>query len=800
MRLKEIRVDRYGPLGEFSGSTMGALSLIYGNNEAGKTLLIDAIVRLLFKKELGHSAKSFGNMSRVDESPEGYLVLELDGKEIKLDRDSSLNKYVSITPTDFRNIFVVRDSDLSMVNQEAYFTGVSEKLAGLQTSEINLVKRELQYQGRLTNSTSSADLANSLESGHIRGKVEKARDFIEEAGALAARLESAGYERLEQEVVETRAELAKHRRELELMRSAQLRNEIAQAETRLEELKQVEQGLEKLAPFNEEDSDAWTHGVRDLKRLKEERESALRDLATQQSKLGEFERSLADKSAGLQSMHKRSRRVEDLIEPRIYEYENLQRNRARRGSQRAFWKWGTGTAVLLLLVSLVGFMLQPSILFLGASGVFLIAAVVLGLQLILARIGDGKLAETWDELSGDAARLGFDTTSLKELLQTKNKFENQFEQTRQAVDGIKVNVEAQKSQIESLNKRLRENQGQMDEIERSIAGLKIKAGVAELDDYERALKQKEEYSGQKKYLVAMLIDTLGEAKEYEPMEYWGRQLASRMYDAAEGQDIPYDPHREKHLVEEIARLEGIEAETEEALRSGRQALRDLESKVNSAAIMDDVFCRTSGELKTLQQRLGEFIDAVTERRDDARHALSILEEVEFLEKAKVIGLFGEDKSVSTYFKRITGGLYHEVKFDPEAVEVSARTAEGQWVTANQLSGGTFDQLYLAIRLSIAESMFGDRRGFFILDDPFIKSDSERLENQIQLLKAVAASGWQVLYFSAKKEVFDLLRADIRKGDVKLFELGRAPATAVPPPDKPRPTPYPNDLFSDPRTY
>ena len=76
MRIKTLRVDRYGPLGEFGPHVFLPFVLVYGANEQGKTLLIDAIVRLLFKKDLGKRAKDFGNLNRVEETPEGFIVLK----------------------------------------------------------------------------------------------------------------------------------------------------------------------------------------------------------------------------------------------------------------------------------------------------------------------------------------------------------------------------------------------------------------------------------------------------------------------------------------------------------------------------------------------------------------------------------------------------------------------------------------------------------------------------------------------------------------------------------------------------
>jgi uncharacterized protein YhaN len=57
-----------------------------------------------------------------------------------------------------------------------------------------------------------------------------------------------------------------------------------------------------------------------------------------------------------------------------------------------------------------------------------------------------------------------------------------------------------------------------------------------------------------------------------------------------------------------------------------------------------------------------------------------------------------------------------------------------------------------------------------MDDPFIRSDSTRLKAQISTLKKIAALGWQILYFSAKREVEEYLKRDIEKQEVALVSL------------------------------
>ena len=102
--------------------------------------------------------------------------------------------------------------------------------------------------------------------------------------------------------------------------------------------------------------------------------------------------------------------------------------------------------------------------------------------------------------------------------------------------------------------------------------------------------------------------------------------------------------------------------------------------------------------------------------------------------------------------------------------ILVKRKDGVILDAEKLSGGAYDQLYFSIRLALGEKLLKGGKGFFILDDPFIKADPDRLKSQIDMLKAIANKGWQILYFSAKGEVMEILRDDIDSNRVNYIPL------------------------------
>ena len=109
-----------------------------------------------------------------------------------------------------------------------------------------------------------------------------------------------------------------------------------------------------------------------------------------------------------------------------------------------------------------------------------------------------------------------------------------------------------------------------------------------------------------------------------------------------------------------------------------------------------------------------------------------------------------ERGATAYFQAITGRPGRRVELD-EKFAVSVVEPDGTRAVPAQLSKGAQDQLYLSLRLAIADLMASDLRLPFIFDDPFLNCDDERLGRIRQTLDAIAAGGRQVLLFSHRPD-------------------------------------------------
>ena len=106
------------------------------------------------------------------------------------------------------------------------------------------------------------------------------------------------------------------------------------------------------------------------------------------------------------------------------------------------------------------------------------------------------------------------------------------------------------------------------------------------------------------------------------------------------------------------------------------------------------------------------------------------------------------------FSRLTNQRYDRVTLD-ENLNLSASTREEDLLrSALWRSDGTVDQLYLALRLAVAEALTPDAP--LILDDALVRFDDQRLEAALEVLREEAETK-QILLFTCQSRERQLLK-------------------------------------------
>lgn len=110
-----------------------------------------------------------------------------------------------------------------------------------------------------------------------------------------------------------------------------------------------------------------------------------------------------------------------------------------------------------------------------------------------------------------------------------------------------------------------------------------------------------------------------------------------------------------------------------------------------------------------------------------------------------------NERASEIIEVITGGKYERLSVD-ENLRMGL-LYQGRYVAAEQVSQGTLEQVYFALRMAVAELLY-DENYPVILDDTFVFYDDARLERTLRWL---AGCGRQVILFSCQNREEEILR-------------------------------------------
>lgn len=164
---------------------------------------------------------------------------------------------------------------------------------------------------------------------------------------------------------------------------------------------------------------------------------------------------------------------------------------------------------------------------------------------------------------------------------------------------------------------------------------------------------------------------------------------------------------------------------------------------------------TQAELKQLEEN-GVLSDLVHQKSILEAEILKLAKEFAIMKTAygflkdtknryQNVYLPGIMNKTSDYFSKLSDGRYMELKFNEDET-ILVKTTEGQWFNVQQLSEGTADQLYIALRFALNDSLKDYIDLPFILDDAFVHFDQKRKKQVLEIVKDISDKQ-QVLYLT-----------------------------------------------------
>ena len=209
--------------------------------------------------------------------------------------------------------------------------------------------------------------------------------------------------------------------------------------------------------------------------------------------------------------------------------------------------------------------------------------------------------------------------------------------------------------------------------------------------------------------------------------------------------------KEKEVIEEEIKTEEneLKAEKEHIKNKYNIELYDIENskndleqitneinegkiKLNTLEIEEKGISSQLEELITLQEEhenLSEQLKEIEQKNYEINLAKEFLEKA--YEKMKTIITPKFTENLSQTIKNITNDKYSKVNINNENGLI-IEMQNGEYVSAEKLSIGTIDQLYLSLRMSMVEEISKEKMPI-ILDEAFAYYDDERLENILKYL-------------------------------------------------------------------
>jgi len=766
--LTEYALRRYGPLPDSGMLRLNYFNLFFGANEDGKTMTIDALLKMLFGKA---ALRSFQAIKRVEEQPDGYVVLQLaDRNEVKLPEAGSLQDFLGISAAEFANIFIIRDSNLAIANEDQFYRGVTNRLTGMRSDEINRVINELRELGKITN---TGDYKNTAPE-KFKDRFNKARQSLQQGSQLVEKMLAEGYAGFEEELAALKGEQEECQKQLKLQQKAANREKYETGLSALNRLKSTLKALGQLSQVTEEDYDDW-HKI-ELKHghNSDERKHLEEDLLEGRKLLESAGNELLSSKIAYREAEQVQKSVAGNIEADLEQYD-------RQEAMCCRWETLAEKSVLgrlavsgfiVFLLTLAGSVYRPYwwlYILLGlATATVLLTAVIY----IILLYRKGRLKETEAALLAKAESLNLAATDIHFLRHDFGALAQKVVVLGGRLSEAEKRVEWRQKEFDRLKDDLEVRERQVKETEVDIERYKTLTGADSLETLAKTIKQQQILQKESEKEAGILESHFGKGdRSGSPVElipYWESQVEALSSFAQAASGIVPDRKIITQLNETLGRLEEKIQGLIELTQERKDELRGFEKE------LDDIFnnteenlrCETTADLKMMLKKLADWIGFCEENREAAQAAITIFAKIEQEEEQKVSELFGDESPVSGFFDLITGGLYKKVIYNTEHNTINIIRKDGLQLHADQLSGGAYDQLYFAIRLALGEKILKGEKGFFILDDPFIKADPERLKTLISMLFKISSAGWQILYFSSKGEIRQALEHKVNAGEVQ----------------------------------
>ena len=730
VRIQRLSIRNFGPLRNLV-LLPGPVTVVYGQNEAGKTSCIDALVRAL-RERVRPGRERLIEQTREGPGFDGEIDLLLDpedgGTVLEL-----LREHPSLA-----RLFIVRDADPSLQAGRSWLNSIRDRLVGIDLARIADLVRN---RAGLTENGMLRD-ARADERQRLRERVARIDAFLDDLPGIG---------RLQEEIHQVDLQRTANRNHGERLRAAERFERFRTAERAVGSVRENERRLRDLDRYGEQDLREWREAISLLReaaaiaKTAENESSRLRDeleIAAEEAK----KRKLARDRGNTHTEAIRSARLE----------ENLEEARTANANAGTWslWKIPLGAAGGLLLLLSIGLITMAT----DASGthaasIGLAAGIAATFGLIsaalsitassrirhAAAVAEDLLARARAHL-GDVKTLADCSAQLQNAVILQERVEGELTAAQAVVQSLEEKEVAAKKVEDERNRSL-------DIVQRQIAEIRDRVHLSSIEQLEEKTRERGETKALLLESQRTLENLLGSIDPTQPLE---NQL-----DELRVEDPGIEPNPQRLAATEHE-LEGFDAR----LLTLRSQLTERRDRSLAAIGLDDI-----GKIHAEHSRLHQAIEHMDNETKGANLALQGIRELSSdIDRPLREALGNGPEAAGHYLEKLTSGRYRAIALEGSQ-ELSVERDDGSRLPVEALSRGARDQLALAIRLSLVRRLLGEP-GFLVLDDAFLTSDAGRREALSVALAELAKEGWQILYFT-----FDpALRDRLARLDATVVEL------------------------------
>jgi len=726
MKIKELDIKIFGPLKNRQYKLADGLNVFFGNNESGKTSIVDLIAKELFKVGRGSGTRNITPFKGVEryksEEFNGSLTVEHNGQTYSNEKGAKKLKTEEILGDILiSRLLCIESGDLTVPHDSNFYDTIKDSLSGTKGGIDKIKKVAFAQAGLPSSGENSKGSTFSNEQVKFKELLNKYKDLLPDLSKI---------HEIETSLFEVRGKITSIK-ESRLTTAKQDYEEFIKIKKNLESLKAVkEEDLKRIGKLIESKGKLATK--------KETRDKGIQDLS---NKIVDDEMVYNEKRIKLKDMQER-------YASRLYlEFEEDFNRYVKSRDFSKRLEMFARPSYIGWIVSFITALFSLVYILISGAQTYIVPFSFAALGVVLFSFWKNFNSKE-KEVETLKRRIKIQSTELKLPLapdlenmdiDTLSKIKSEKDRLSGEVETLEKTLKKLKEEIPQKNIELKESSEGVEIIDKKIKEILDETGQTNVEIFEEKLKEKRDLDtalAKKKESLGILLG---------PDESLWEEVVNKV--DSDRTEQTYDPRLFDELTKNENELSNkLQNIKKPFLQAGCESPHDIHKKIES--------CTT--ELDKLDLNLAA-----------AKICQKIFTEID-VERSQVLSKVLEDKSSPVF--SLTEKIIGEKRIKKILIEngnIKIQTMSDEKLDLETFSRGTHDQILFSFRLSLLKSIFKDVH-FLILDDPFLTSDPSRREKLTDILHEFLKEGWQVLYFTFDPQVKELLSKNAK--NVKVFEL------------------------------